>query len=78
MITTFDFQLTNDHPHIGKRVRLIPGDLPDSVQGIMIGTIFMARCEDETGQHYYATEAQLRYVRTPVSLGTCTPNTSQR
>jgi hypothetical protein len=60
---TYDFQIIGDHPHAGKRVKLVEGTTPEHVQGITVGGMFMALCEDEDGQRYYAKRSDLAQVR---------------
>lgn len=61
-MSDYDFQLIGSHPHAGKRVRLVPGDTPDKIQGMRVAGVFMALCEDEDGQRYYAERKHLAQV----------------
>lgn len=55
-------QLINDHPHAGKRVRLVVGTTPDMVQGMTVCGVFMALCEAEDGTRCYAKRSDLAHV----------------
>lgn len=65
---TYDFEIIGDHPHAGKRVRLVEGSAPGTVQGVTPpGSSFMALVEDEDGVRYYAGRSDLgRVTVTPL------------
>lgn len=62
-MTSEEFQLIAPHPHAGKHVRLVQGSTPEMVEGITVGGMFMALCEDEDGQRYYAERAHMARIR---------------
>lgn len=60
---SYDYELLPSHPHAGKRVKLVEGSAPDTVQGVKLPSIpFMALVEDEEGKRYYASRSDLGIV----------------
>lgn len=65
---SYDFEIIGNHPHAGKRVKLVEGSAPDTVQGVKLPTRpFMALVEDEEGTRFYAGRDDLgRVAVTPL------------
>jgi hypothetical protein len=68
---TYDFEIIGDHPHAGKRVRVVEGSAPGMVQGTrpVGGGAFMALVEDAEGNRYYAGREDLGRVEAAAPLG---------
>ena len=63
----YDYELLSSHPHAGKRVKLVEGSEPGTVEGIQVVGQFMALVEDEEGRRYYAKRSDLgRVTVTPL------------